>query len=233
MELFGRFVLADVVEHENGTEHEAGGVGEVLAGATGSGAVNGFEHGAADANVGGADEADAASDLGCDVGEDVSVEVGEDDDVEELGFVGQLGGADVDDPVLVLDFWIVFCDLVEDLVELAVGELHDVVFREARDFFTAVFTGVFEGVVDDPLGGGGGDDLDSGIGLRGLVVFDAGVEIFLVLADNDDVHAGVFSGDIGGIGDGGADVGVEAEGGADGDVERSEAATLRGGDRCF
>ena len=71
--------------------------------------------------------------LGGDVGEDVAVEVGHHDHVEALGRVGQPGRADVDDLVLLSR-----CpgtrraDLVEDLVEQAVGHLHDVVLRSCR-----------------------------------------------------------------------------------------------------
>ena len=42
-------------------------------------------------------------------------------------------------------------DLVEDLVEQAVGHLHDVVFREAGDLLAVVPARVLEGVADDLL----------------------------------------------------------------------------------
>ena len=68
--------LIDVDQHHDGAEQEAGGVGEVLAGAAGGGAVDGFEHGEIAADVGRRGEADGTGDLGGHVGEDVAIEVG-------------------------------------------------------------------------------------------------------------------------------------------------------------
>src|SRR5207302_1367824 len=97
----------------------------------GRGAVNRLEHRAPGSDVRGAGEADRASDLRRDVGKNVAVEVRHHDDVESLGRVRQLGGADVDDPVLLLDVRVLRPDLVEDLVKEPVRDLHDVVFGEA------------------------------------------------------------------------------------------------------
>ena len=103
MDALGDLGLADVHEHHHGAEQQARGVRQVLAGAARRRAVDGLEHRAVLADVGRAGEADRARDLRRDVGEDVAVEVRHHDDVEGLGRVGQLGRADVDDPVLLLD----------------------------------------------------------------------------------------------------------------------------------
>ena len=100
-------------------------------------------------------------DLRRDVGENVAVEIRHHDHVERFGRVGHLGGADVDDPVLVLDLRIFGADLVEDLVEQAVGHLHDVVFGEAGDLLAVVQRGVFEGVADDLLAARPRDQLEA------------------------------------------------------------------------
>ena len=113
------------------------------------------------ADVGGAGEADRAGDLRGDVGEDIAIEVRHDDDVEGFGRVGDLGGADVDDPVFLFDVGIFGADFVEDLVEEAVGHLHDVVFGEAGDLLAVVLHGVLEGVADDLLAAGAGDELEA------------------------------------------------------------------------
>ncbi len=182
---FGDVGLTDVDEHEDATEEEAGGIGEVLSGAAGGGTVDGFEHGAAIADVGGPGKADRPGDLGGDVGEDIAIEVGHDDDVEGFGRVGHFSGTDVDDPEFFFKFGIFSADLIEDLVKQAVGELHDVVFGEAGNFFAIVLAGVFKGVTDDFFGAGAGDEFEALVDFVGLTVFDAGVEILFVFADDD------------------------------------------------
>ncbi len=52
-------------------------------------------------------------------------------------------------------------DLVEDLVEEAVGHLHDVVFREAGDLLAVVAARVLERVAHDPLAAAAGDELQA------------------------------------------------------------------------
>ena len=108
-------------QHQHAAQQQAAGVGDVLAGAARRAAVDGLEHGAVVADVGAAGEADAAGDLRRHVGQNVAVEVRHHDDIEGLWGIGQLGRADVDDPVLLLDVRIVRADLVEDLMEQAVG----------------------------------------------------------------------------------------------------------------
>ena len=55
-----------------------------------------------------------------------------------VGRVGQFGGADIDDPVLLFEIRIFGADFIEDLVEETVGHLHDVVFGEAGDLLAVV-----------------------------------------------------------------------------------------------
>ncbi len=79
-------------------------------------------------------------------------------------------------------------DFVEHFVKQPVGHLHDVVFREAGDLLAVVATGVFEGVADDLFGAGARDQFQALVDLVRLPVLDAGVEIFFIFADDDDVH---------------------------------------------
>ena len=85
------------------------------------------------------------------VRQNVAIQIRHHDHVERFRRVGHLRRADVDNPVLLLDLRILCADLVEDLVEQAVGHLHDVVFGEAGDLLAVVLDGVFEGVADDLL----------------------------------------------------------------------------------
>ena len=121
-------------------------------------------------------------------------------------------------------------DLVEDLVEQAVGHLQDVVLGEAGDLFAVVLARVFERVADDFFGARPRDELQRQhlVG-RGLVL-DAGVQILFVFADDHHVHHRVLGADEGIIRHARADVGVEAQHLARGHVEALVAAALRRGD---
>lgn len=123
--------------------------------------------------------------MGCDVGEDVAVEIGEDDDVEDFWGVCEFSGSDIDDPVFFFDFWVFVTDFEEDLVEKAVSELHDVIFGEAGDFLAIIYSGVFEGKADDAFGAWARDEFDALDSVDGLLVFDTGVEIFFIFANDD------------------------------------------------
>jgi hypothetical protein len=94
-------------------------------------------------------------------------------------------------------------------VEKPVGQLHDVVFREAGDLAAAVRFGVLEGVAHDLFGAGARDELKALVDLIGLAVLDTGVEVLFVFADDHHVHHGVLGRDKGAIRAAGADVGVE------------------------
>ena len=99
--------------------------------------------------------------------------------------------------------------------------------------FALVLHGVLEGVADDFLAAGTGDDLE-GDDLVGCgLILDTRVEILFVFADDDDVHAGMLGADERVIRHARPDVGVEAEHLARGDVEALVAAALRGGDGSF
>ena len=93
-------------------------------------------------------------------------------------------------------------DLVEDLVEQAVGHLHDVVFGEARDLLAVVARARTR-----TRSARSSRSRAAMISLRhcvtscGLAVLDAGVEVFLVLADDHDVHLGMLGVDERVVGD--------------------------------
>lgn len=210
MSIFSGVDLTDMLKHHDRTEEEAGGVCSVLSCHVGGGTVDGFEHGVVGADVGGAGEADRAGDLGCDVTYDVAVEVFGDNDVESFWNIGEFGGTDVDDVVVFFDVRIFGTDFVEDRVEKTVGHFHDIVFCEAGDFFAVIEFGILKGVTDDAFAARAGNEFEALNDVGCLLVFNACVEVFFIFADDDDVHAGLFGFNKGGVGDGGADVGVEA-----------------------
>ena len=115
-------------------------------------------------------------------------------------------------------------------MEQPVGHLHDVVFHEAGDLLAVVPAGVFEGVADDLLAARPRDQLDARGHFRRELVFDAGVQILLVLAHDHHVHVGMLGVDERVIGNARPHVGIQAQGLAGGHVEALEAAALRRGD---
>ena len=122
-------------------------------------------------------------------------------------------------------------DLLERAMEQAVRDLHDVVFGEARDFFTLVRARVLERVANDALAAGARDQFEALRDLIGLPVLDAAVDVFLVLANDDDVHVRMLGRDVRVQRRAGAHVGVHAQRLAHRDVEALEAAALRRRDR--
>ena len=119
-----------------------------------------------------------------------------------------------------------------DFKKQAVGELHDVGFVDGVNFLAAVFLGVLEGELGDAGGGDFGDDFQAFDDAGNDFVLEAGVEIFGVFADQDDVdvfksrfHAGEILHR--------AEVGVEIQSLAQGDVDAGGAAGDGGAGGAF
>ena len=233
MDPAGDVGLADVDEHHHRREQKPGRVGDVLSRPPRRGAVDRLEHRAPIPDVRRPGESDRAGDLRRDVRKDVSIEVRHDDDVEGFRGIGELRGADVHDPVFLLEVGILGPDLFEDLVEEAVGELHDVVFREAGHLPAGVAARVLEGMADDLFAARPADELQALDHVFGLPMLDARVEVLLVLAHDHDVHPRMKGSHEGVIGDARAHVGVKTERLPDGDVQALETSALRGRNRCF
>src|SRR5579862_537614 len=108
-----------------------------------------FEHRSVSANIGRTSEAYRPRDLRSDIRENISIQVRHDDHIEDFGGIGELGRSNIDDPALIFYSWVFFSDLVEDLMEKSIADLHDVVFHKARHFFSVVMTGIFKSVAYD------------------------------------------------------------------------------------
>jgi len=87
--------------------------------------VYGLEHGVALAYVGASGGAHPSLELGRLIGEDVAIEVGENYDLEIAPalFIHQLGGHDINKPVIESDFGILGCHSFRRLQEFAVRGL--------------------------------------------------------------------------------------------------------------
>jgi hypothetical protein len=132
--------------------------------------------------------------------------------------------------VLFFDLRVLRGNLVEHLVKQAVGELHDVVLREAGHLFPAVPGGILERVADNPLAAAPGDHLEALDLIRRVLVLDARVEVLLVLAHDDDIHRRVLGRDVRVVGHARTHVRVEPQQLTCRDVQALEPAALRGCD---
>ncbi len=89
-------------QHHDRREEERGGVGLVLAGDVGCGAVDGLEDGAPRAHVAGGGEAEAADEARAQVGDDVAVQVRHHQDVVLGGVLHHVQADSVE--ILLLEF---------------------------------------------------------------------------------------------------------------------------------
>src|SRR5215211_6307802 len=185
----GLLAVAEVDEHVLGREQRRERVGPILSGVLRGRSVDGFEDRDLLAYVRPWGDAEATCEPGAEVREDVAVEVGADQNIVEVRFHDELHAHVVDDAVVYLleVVLVVFCDLEEDITEQAVGELHDVGLVDDGDVLAALFLRALEGHPADSLGAFAGDDLYRLGGMLTHGMLDAGVEVFCVLAVDDDV----------------------------------------------
>src|ERR1035438_1810006 len=92
-----------MTQHKHGGLQQGGGVGDVLAGDVGGGAVDGFEDGAFDAEVGSGHEAKTADQAGAEIADDVAVEVFKEQGVVLEGIHDELHAGVVNDVLAVND----------------------------------------------------------------------------------------------------------------------------------
>jgi len=146
-------------------------------------------------------------------------------------------------------------EFIAPVAEGAFGELHDVALVDQGDRPAAVGEGEFDGLADEAFGTEDAHGLDADAGVEpdlgshflgeefddllgfggAFTVFDAGIDVFGVLAEDDDVE---LFGPLHGRGDAGvvldgALADVEVEDLAQADVERADAAADGRGERAF
>src|ERR1017187_1684074 len=150
-------------------------------------------------------------------------------------------------------------DFVSPLAECTLSKLLDVALVHQRDAFEAVRDRVLDGHADQALGSGDGNRLDADAGIEAdlllaafqhvfveeldqagavgssLLPLDTGVDVFGVLAEDDDVHAlGVLHRRRHALVIlHGANAAVKVENLPQGDVERADAAAHGSGQRAF
>ena len=192
-----------------------------------------LEHGRFPPHIGRAGQPNGPRHLRRHVGQDIAVEVERHHHIQAFRLGRHARRADVNNLVVGPQVGILGGHLVEDAMEQAVGELHDIVFGHAGDFFAAIGAGVLEGIADNALGAGTGNQFENLDDFIGLLVLDAGVQVFFVLADDDEVHARVGRCDVGRVRLAGSHVGEQTERLANSHIQAFVAAPLWGGDGAF
>ena len=97
-------------------------------------------------------------------------------------------GSVIDQDVLRFDRRVLWRELLERVLQQALGELHDVRLGRAVNALAFLGDGEREGKLDDLLTTLARDDLEAFRHAGSLHVLDSGVEILDVLADDDDVE---------------------------------------------
>ena len=121
---------------------------------TGGGAVNGLKHCIFVTDIGTAGSAHTALDLGGFVGDDVAVQIGQNKYLKfgTNGRVDEIGGHNVNVPILCLDLRIFGGNLVADTGEIAVGLFHNIGFGDDGYILFAVLFGKFKGGTGNATG---------------------------------------------------------------------------------
>ena len=228
----GGGALAEIVEHHNGAEEQGSRVSEAFAGNVGGGAVNSFKHGGFVADVGAADDAEPADKARGEIAHDVAIEIGQEQHVELLRIEHDLHAGVVYDEFLVFDVGILWGYVANGFEKEAIGELHDIGFVDGVNLFAAFTLGVFESEVGDLSRSFFGDDFEALDDAGDDFVFQAGVEVFGVFADEDDVDVFEARFNAGKIFNG-ADVGVKIEGFAQAHVDAGGSAGDGGAHGAF
>ena len=161
---------------------------QAFSGDVGRGPVNGLEHGRFIADVGAADHAESADEACCEVAHHVAIEIRQQQHVELLRIQHHLHAGVVDDHLFVLDVGILRRDVADGFQEKSVRELHNIGFMDGVNFLSAFAFGVLESEVRDLRGCFFRDDLQAFDDAGNDFVFQSGIEIFRIFANQNDIH---------------------------------------------
>ncbi len=189
LDVGGRVELTEVAQHHHGGQDDGGRIDHVLARILRRGSMDGLEDRDLVSDVGARGESESSDERGGFVGEDVAVHVGRDDHVELLRALDELVGAVVDDDVIGLHPRVLGRDLLEGLLQHALGELHDVGLRGAVNGGASLGDRELEREADDLLASLAGDQLQRLGDAGGLHMLDPRVEVLHVLPDDHEIDA--------------------------------------------
>ena len=174
---------------------------------------------------------------GAEVAQDVAEQVGADHHVEPVGVLDEVGAQDVDVELGRRHVRVVPGDRGEAFVPVGHGDGDAVGLGGAGEVLAGPGAGELEGVADDAVGAGAGEDALLGgeltVGALEHAAADGGVLAFRVLADDEEVDLGRGAAGEGGGNAGhelaGADVDVLVEGAADGDEQAPQGHVVGDG----
>ena len=178
---------AQVNQHLNRSQEQTRWVSTVFSRNIGGTPVDRFKECAVIAYIGRARQPHRARDLRGDIGENIPVEVGRDNHIKTLWCVRNPCSANIDDHVLRLNIQVLKRDLLKNLAEETVGELHDIVLAHASHLRAVVLAGILKRVADNLFAARAANELEALNYVVGLSVLDSCVEIFLILTDDHQV----------------------------------------------
>ena len=181
-----------VPQHHDGGKKYGSGVGDILSAQVHADVARSLlKECAACSERGAGRNARAAHKTGHSIAYERAVEIGCNHNVELLRLTRELHHTIINDNFLVLDVRPGLGDVCTRLEENAVGLLHDVRFMHCRDLSTVVHVRVLEGISSNATCRVTRHDFERlGYAWRNLVLH-AGVFAFRILANYDDVDAGV------------------------------------------
>src|SRR5271157_2805826 len=231
-DVVGRILLAQVTKHEDTRAKHRRRVGHVFSRNVRRRAVYGFEDGAFVPEVRARHQAKSSDERRAQIRDDVAVQVLQQQDVVLVRIHYQLHASVVHNMLAVGDLGIVLGNVARAADEQPVRQLHDVGFVDGVDFLAMHPPRIFEGKLRNARGRLLGDDLQALDHAGNDLVLDAGVQPFGVLANDDEVHAGIARGYSREIADR-PEVGEKLELLAQRDIDAGESAADRGRHRTF
>src|SRR5262249_22096678 len=184
----GHGAFAKVIEHHNAAHEQGSRIGESFAGDVRRSAVDGFKHCSFVANVAAGNDAEASDKARGEVAHDIAVKIRQQKHVILFGLQHHLHAGVVNDEFFVFDVRIFLCHGPNGLEEEAVGELHDVCFVDGVNFLAIFAFGVFKCKARDACGSLLRDDFQALDDTRDNFVFETGIEILCVFADQHYVN---------------------------------------------
>ena len=194
--------------------------------------MNGFEDRALVAEVRARHHPQAADKCGAQIGDDVAVEILQQQHVVLVRIHHQLHAGVVDDVLAISDLGIFLRDVARAANEQAIRQLHDVGFVDGVNLLAVMLARILKGESGNAGGSFLGDDLQALHHAGHDFVLDAGIQSFGVLADDDQIDAGIARRNRGQIANR-AKVGEQFELLAQCDIDAGEAAADRRRDRPF
>src|SRR5438445_1486028 len=225
-DLQGSIELADMAKHEKSAANHSGGIGDIFACDIRRRAMNGLKYRTAIAEIRAWNKAEASHESGAQVGNDVAVKVFHHQHVVLIRIHDQLHAGVVYNVLAVGNLGIFFRDVARTAQKQTIRQLHDIGFVDGVNLLALILASVFESKAGDARGCFLSDDFQTLDYARNNFVLKPAIKSLGICPDNDQVNAGIASGDMRQVTNG-AKIRVKLEALAQFDIDTGEPATNR------